>query len=114
MNQKLEELAREHCVPRKGVENQIGNMERDRLIELLDGWELQPVAGGIVKDFKFKDYHRTMAFVNAVAWIAHAEDHHPDLEVGYNHCRVRYSTHDVGGLSRNDFVCAAKVEQLFP
>ena len=114
MNKKLEELARERCVARKGVENQIGNMERDTLMEQFEGWELQPVAGGIVKDFKFKDYHRTMAFVNAVAWIAHVEDHHPDLEVGYNHCRVRYSTHDVGGLSRNDFVCAAKVEMLFP
>jgi len=112
MNKKLEELAREHCIARKGVENQIGNTERDRLMELLDGWELQPVAGGIVKDFKFKDYHRTMEFVNKVADIAHAEDHHPDLEVGDNHCRVRYSTHDVGGLSRNDFVCAAKVELL--
>ena len=111
---KLEELAREHCVARKGVEHQILDSERDKLLERLPGWELQPVAGGIVKDFKFKDYHRTMAFVNAVAWIAHAEDHHPDLEVGYNHCRVRYSTHDVGGLSRNDFVCAAKVEMLLP
>jgi 4a-hydroxytetrahydrobiopterin dehydratase len=114
MNKKVEELAREHCVARKGVEHQIADSERDKLMALLPGWELQAVAGGIVKDFKFKDYHRTMAFVNAVAWIAHAEDHHPDLEVGYNHCRVRYSTHDVGGLSRNDFVCAAKVELLFP
>ena len=114
MNKKIEELAHEHCVARKGVEHQIVDSQRDALMALLPGWELQPVAGGIVKDFKFKDYHRTMAFVNAVAWIAHAEDHHPDLEVGYNHCRVRYSTHDVGGLSRNDFVCAAKVELLFP
>ena len=110
----LERLAREHCVARRGAEHQILDSERDALMEHLPGWELQPVAGGIVKDFKFKDYHRTMAFVNAVAWIAHAEDHHPDLEVGYNHCRVRYSTHDVGGLSRNDFVCAAKVEMLLP
>ena len=114
MNKKIEELAHEHCVARKGVEHQIVDSQRDALMALLPGWELQPVAGGIVKDFKFKDYHRTMEFVNKVADIAHAEDHHPDLEVGYNHCRVRYSTHDVGGLSRNDFVCAAKVELLFP
>jgi 4a-hydroxytetrahydrobiopterin dehydratase len=53
-----------------------------------------------------------MAFVNAVAWIAHEQDHHPDLEVGYSRCRLRYSTHDVGGLSRNDFICAAKVDAL--
>ena len=53
-----------------------------------------------------------MAFVNAVAWIAHKEDHHPDMEVGYNKCRVRYSTHSVGGLSLNDFICASKVDGL--
>lgn len=53
-----------------------------------------------------------MAFVNAIAWIAHREDHHPDLEVGYSKCRVRYSTHDVGGLSLNDFISAAKVDHL--
>ena len=63
-------------------------------------------------DFNFKNFHETMAFVNAVAWIAHQQDHHPDLEVGYKHCLIRFSTHSVGGLSINDFICAAKVEQL--
>jgi 4a-hydroxytetrahydrobiopterin dehydratase len=53
-----------------------------------------------------------MAFVNASAWISHREDHHPDLEVGYNKCRVRYSTHSIGGISENDLICAAKVEAL--
>jgi 4a-hydroxytetrahydrobiopterin dehydratase len=62
--------------------------------------------------FQFKNYYETMAFVNAVAWVAHREDHHPDLEVGYNKCTVRYSTHSVGGLSENDFICAAKVDSL--
>jgi 4a-hydroxytetrahydrobiopterin dehydratase len=51
--------------------------------------------------------------VNASAWISHREDHHPDLEVGYNKCTVRYFTHDVGGLTRNDFICAAKIDALF-
>ena len=60
------------------------------------------------------DFYRTMAFVNAVAWIANTEDHHPDLEVGYATCVVRYSTHSVGGLSRNDFICAAKIDHLGP
>jgi 4a-hydroxytetrahydrobiopterin dehydratase len=55
-----------------------------------------------------------MAFVNAVASIAHREDHHPDLEVHYDRCVVSYSTHDVGGLSLNDFICAVKVEDLLP
>jgi 4a-hydroxytetrahydrobiopterin dehydratase len=66
----------------------------------------------MAKTYPFKNYYETMAFVNAVAWISHQEDHHPDLEVGYNKCRVRYSTHAIGGLSENDFICAAKVEKL--
>ncbi len=53
-----------------------------------------------------------MAFVNALAWIAHTEDHHPDLQVGYYRCTVRFSTHSVGGISVNDFICAAKADAL--
>src|SRR5436190_10483711 len=87
----------------------------------LPGWELVGGGGGggggggkeIAKAYTFANYHETIAFVNAVAWVAHREDHHPDLEVGYNRCRVRYSTHSVGGLSENDFICAAKLEALF-
>jgi 4a-hydroxytetrahydrobiopterin dehydratase len=78
----------------------------------LNGWE-RTAAGEIAKTFNFKNYHETMAFVNASAWVSHREDHHPDLEVGYNKCRVRYSTHSVGGLSENDFISAAKIEALF-
>jgi len=76
----------------------------------VDGWTLQD--GAIEKTFGFDDYHHTMAFVNAVAWIAHAEDHHPDLAVSYNRCVVRFNTHSVGGISINDFICAAKVDAL--
>ena len=61
---------------------------------------------------EFKDYYATMAFVNALAWIAHREDHHPDLAVHYDRAVVRFSTHDVGGLSENDFICAAKTSAL--
>ena len=66
----------------------------------------------LVKTYHFLNYYETMAFVNAVAWIAHRENHHPDLEVGYKECCVRYSTHAIGGLSENDFICAAKVDRL--
>jgi 4a-hydroxytetrahydrobiopterin dehydratase len=75
-------------------------------------WLLQSAGRALSRDFRFPDFHATMAFVNAVAWIAHVEDHHPDLEVGFSHCRVTYSTHSVGGLSENDFICAAKVDAL--
>ena len=75
------------------------------------GWRL--IDDALEKTFRFPDFHRTMAFVNAVAWLAHREDHHPDMNVGYNRCRVDYATHAIGGLSENDFICAAKVDALF-
>ena len=74
--------------------------------------ELGDAANEIRRLFEFSNFHETMAFVNALAWIAHREDHHPDLEVGYRRCLVRYRTHAIGGLSENDFICAAKVERL--
>ena len=80
------------------------------LLQQVPGWILAD--GTIQKRYDFKDYHRTMAFVNAVAWIAHAEDHHPDLLVSYNRCTVRFNTHSVGGISLNDFICAARVDAL--
>lgn len=97
-----------HCQPRKGAA--LVDAELRDLLARVPGWT--PVDGAIEKRFSFPDYHRTMAFVNAVAWIAHAEDHHPDLAVGYDRCTVRYSTHSVRGLSLNDFICAAKVDAL--
>src|SRR4051812_18557867 len=82
-------------------------------IKSLKGWKASSAGGGAIsKTYNFKNYYETMAFVNATAWISHAQDHHPDLEVGYNRCKVKYSTHSVGGLSENDFICAAKVEAL--
>jgi 4a-hydroxytetrahydrobiopterin dehydratase len=79
-------------------------------LKTLPGWKR--VKGEIVRHFSFENYYQTMAFVNAVAWIAHQTDHHPDLEVGYNKCRVRYSTHSVGGISEKDFECARAVNRL--
>ena len=70
------------------------------------------VDGALERCFTFADFHRTMAFVNAVAWIAQQEDHGPDLFVNWTTCRVRFNTHDVQGLSQNDFICAAKVNEL--
>jgi len=75
----------------------------------LPGWTGNGKA--ISKTYSFADYYHTMAFVNAVASVAHAEDHHPDMAVGYNKCTVTYSTHSVGGVSENDLICAAKVEE---
>lgn len=80
------------------------------LLRTVPGWVVQDQ--GIERVFKFKNYYETMAFVNAVAWIAHLENHHPDMTVGYNTAKVRFSTHSVGGLSDNDFICAAKVDWI--
>jgi 4a-hydroxytetrahydrobiopterin dehydratase len=78
------------------------------------GWKLSGdgADAAIEKTFSFANYYQTMAFVNAVALIAHREDHHPDMSVHYNRCVVRYNTHDVGGLSESDFDCAARVDAL--
>jgi len=88
-------------------------LESDRIQQLLlevPGWAVKD--GWLVRDFSFKNYYRTVAFVNAVVFIAHAEDHHPDIEFGYKTCSVRYLTHSVNGLSDNDFICAAKINAL--
>jgi 4a-hydroxytetrahydrobiopterin dehydratase len=76
------------------------------------GWQITD--GELTRTFKFKNYHESMAFVNATAWVSHAQDHHPDIELGYNTVKMRYSTHSVGGLSENDFICAARINALLP
>jgi len=75
-------------------------------------WSRGDDGRSIVRGFRFKNYYETIAFVNALAWVAHRQDHHPDLQVGYNRCTVTFSTHSVGGLSENDFICAARVDAL--
>jgi len=77
-----------------------------------EDWAPGGAGDEISRTFTFRDFHETMSFVNAVAWIANQEGHHPDLTVGYDRCTVRYATHSIGGLSENDFICAAKVNAL--
>ena len=74
------------------------------------GWRL--IDGALDKTFKFKNFYETMGFVNAVAFIANTEDHHPDLAISYGQCQVRFNTHDVNGISVSDFFCASKVDAL--
>lgn len=82
--------------------------------QLAPGWRIADDGKSLRRAYGFADFYETMAFVNAVAWIANVEDHHPDLEVGYNYCRVTFATHSIGGLSENDFICAAKLDALGP
>lgn len=105
------DLAREQCQPQRGRQA-LDQSHIANLLAQLPGWQLDSDARAISKDFRFPDFHHTLGFINTVGFIANRQDHHPDLEAGYGHCRVRWSTHDVGGLSRNDFICAARVEAL--
>ncbi len=81
-------------------------------LSALPGWAL--AGATIEKVFAFADFHHTIGFVNALAWICNAEDHHPELTVTYGRCVVRFDTHSVGGISLNDFICAAKADALMP
>ncbi len=112
MPTKAAALHAAHCKPLKGAEHKLGAADTKALLKQLPGWRTIDDGDAIEKTFTFKNYYRTVAFVNALAYIAHHEDHHPDLGVHYGKVVVRYSTHDVGGLSMNDVICAAKVEQL--
>ena len=104
-------LSAKHCAPCEGGVAPLGPGEVAPMLGELPGWE--HADNRIFKTYAFRDYHQTMAFVNALAWISHREDHHPELTVGYNKCRVEYRTHAIGGLSQNDFICAAKADALF-
>ncbi len=109
MNQTCD-LTNKSCKPCEGGVPPLTRDQASGLLQQLEGWALHETT--IDKTFEFKNYYQTMAFVNAVAWVSHREDHHPDMAVGYNKCRVESSTHAIGGLSENDFICAAKVDAL--
>ncbi|SRR5690606_7973846 len=104
-------LHTQRCTHQEG--SPLSAAEQQALLAQLQGWQIDPANGGVLsKTFTLANFHRTMAFVNAVAWIAHEQDHHPDMAVSYKQCTLRWSTHSVGGLSRNDFICAARVDAL--
>jgi 4a-hydroxytetrahydrobiopterin dehydratase len=106
------DLQSKHCVPCEGGVPKLTKEEVNNLLAKVNHWEASADNTLISRRFTFKGFYKTMAFVNAVAWIANQENHHPDLEVGYNYCVVKYMTHAIGGLSENDFICAAKVDEL--
>jgi len=105
------DLAKGKCKPCEGGVPPLTDPEATALLQSAHGWARS--GNGIAKTYRFNDYNETMAFVNATAWISQREGHHPDLAVGYNQCVVSYTTHAIGGLSENDFICAAKIDALF-
>ena len=107
------ELAGRNCVPCEGGESPLNADALALLMPALhEGWTLAADGKSIMRLFAFTGYPRTIAFVNAIAWIAENEDHHPDLTVRYGKVEVLYTTHAIDGLSENDFICAAKIDRL--
>ena len=107
------ELSSRRCESCEGIGSALTVTQIQNLMPQLDKhWQVSPDNLGLQRSFSFNNFYETMAFVNAIAWIANTENHHPDLEVGYSYCRVLFTTHALQGLSHNDFICAAKVDDL--
>lgn len=109
----MNDLATRHCTPLRGDQHRLPLAEIQRLLPALPQWAVASDGLSISRAYRFKDFVAAVAFVNAICEMAEAQDHHPDLEVSYGRCGVRYNTHDVGGLSLNDFICAARADQLY-
>ena len=103
-------LAGKKCVPCEGGVHPLENREIKQLLASIPDWHV--LDGVLTREFEFLNFHQTMAFVNAVAWLANLENHHPDMEVSYSRVKIRYVTHAINGLSPNDFICAAKINAM--
>lgn len=109
----MSSLITKHCEACEGIGQALTPDQIKQLMpQLASRWSVTSDHCQIKKSFSFKNFYETMAFVNALAWIANQENHHPDLEVGYNYCHITLMTHALKGLSQNDFICAAKFDQL--
>ena len=110
----MKELSGKKCMPCEGGVPPLTPAQAKLLSKQLHAdWQIAEDFKSLKRSLKFKDFYRTMSFVNALAHIANTEDHHPDLAIGYNYCHVTFATHSIGGLSENDFICAAKLDMLF-
>ena len=109
----MSDLNQKTCLPCESGVKPLTLVEAEALLTTLHTpWTLNDDGTSISRLFHFKDFYQTMSFVNAVAHVANSENHHPDLDIGWGRCRVVYTTHSIGGLSENDFICAAKVNSL--
>lgn len=108
----MSDLSNQQCKACEGGVSPLNQQESEKYLnKLASEWALSDDGKSISRTFKFKNYYETMAFVNVAAMIAHQQDHHPDMTVSYNTCHIEYSTHSIGGLSENDFICAAKTDK---
>lgn len=109
----MTDLLKEKCEPCEGGIAPLTSTQAEEMLQKVLGWELDASAKMITRVFEFKNFWRVMGFVNAVGWMAQGEGHHPDMEVSYNRVVVHYTTHAIGGLSANDFICAAKADEIY-
>jgi 4a-hydroxytetrahydrobiopterin dehydratase len=104
-------LHEQHCL-KNTTPQIIDNEKLNKHLEEIPLWKTSIETNSISRKFKFKDYHQTLLFINAVSAIAEQENHHPEITFGYNHCTIDYSTHSAGGITLFDLICAAHIEQL--
>lgn len=108
----MTDLASKHCAPCEGGCEPLSQERVAQLLAQVPGWKVVADGKAIQRRFEFKGFYRTMGFMNAMAWIANQESHHPDFSAGFNFCEVNFTTHAIDGLSENDFICAARVNAL--
>ena len=109
----MNDLVNRQCNNNPEYAPKLDNIECEELLSAIDqDWTQDIAKQSISRRFEFKNYYQTIAFANSVAWIAHSQDHHPDMTITYKHCNVNYTTHSVDGLSINDFICAARIDAL--
>jgi len=107
-----ESLQERKCTPCEGGTQPLERQRAETLLAQVPGWQLSDDGKRIRRRFEFKGFYKTMAFINAMAWVANQQGHHPDFEGGYNFCQVNFTTHAIDGLSENDFICAARLNAL--
>lgn len=106
-------LSQQHCKPVTTDDDVISELQMASFLnELQSLWELDKNRQSISREFNFKNYYETMAFINAAAWTFHQQDHHPDILLSYNHCKITFTTHSINSLSLNDFICAARINEI--
>lgn len=109
----MEKFVDRKCVPCEGGVPALSRDEASAFMaDLHNDWRLAADPDAIEREFRFNVFSRTISFVNAVAFVASNEGHHPEVTFSYGYCRVKYWTHAIGGLSDNDFICAAKIDRL--
>lgn len=106
------DLTDKSCKPCEGGVAPMSREEAEATMDQVPEWELSEDGTTLTRRFEFKGFYKCVAFINAMAWVANSENHHPDFSAGYNYCVVNFTTHAIDGLSENDFICAAKISSL--